>query len=65
MCAQAGAQFYLLVASTESRSARGASHQPAFKDDCLTISHTCLPGLPRGRVSPCAPGLIEGSGKLG
>ena len=36
----------LLIASAKPRSARGASHQPAFMSGCLTISHTCLPCLP-------------------
>ena len=31
------------IALAKSRSARGASHQPAFMGNCLTISHTCLP----------------------
>ena len=26
-----------------SQSVSGASHQPAFLGNCLTISHTCLP----------------------
>ena len=55
-----GAQ--LLIASAKSRSTRGASHQSAFMGGCLTISHTCFPGLPSGRVSPCTFGVIEGSG---
>ena len=39
--------FYtMLIASAKPRSARGASHQPAFMSGCLTISHTCLPCLP-------------------
>ena len=37
-----------LIASAKPRSARGASHQPAFMSGCLTISHTCLPCL-RGK----------------
>ena len=36
----------MLIASAKPRSARGASHQPAFMSGCLTISHTCLPCLP-------------------
>ena len=51
----------MLIASANSRSARGASHQLSFMDSCLTISHTCLPCLPSGRVSSCVPGVIEGS----
>ena len=39
-----------LIASAKSRSARGASHQPAFMSGCLTISHTCLP-CPPGKGS--------------
>ena len=40
------------IASAKSQSVRGASHQPAFMDSCLTISHTCLPCLPSASVSP-------------
>ena len=40
----------MLIASAKSRSARGASHQPAFMSGCLTISHTCLP-CPPGKGS--------------
>ena len=40
----------LLIASSKSRSARGASHQPAFMSSCLTISHTCLSCLVSGRT---------------
>ena len=36
----------MLIAS----AVRGASHQPAFMNSCLTISHTCLPCLPSGRT---------------
>ena len=42
----------MLIASAKFRSARGASHQPVFMGSCLAISHTCLPCLPSGRVSP-------------
>ena len=42
----------VLIASAESWSARGASHQPAFMGSCLAFSHTCLPCLPSGRISP-------------
>ena len=28
---------------------------------CLTISHTCLPYPPSGRVSTCVPSVIKGS----
>ena len=51
----------MLIASAKSRSTRGASHQPAFMGGCLTISKTCLPCPPSGRVSPCVPGVIEGN----
>ena len=54
--------FYLvkqmLIALAKSQSVRGASHQPAFMSSCLTISHTCLPCLPSGRVSPSVPGVV-------
>ena len=43
----------MLIASAKSQSMRGAFHQPVFMGSCLTISHTCLPFLPSGRVSPC------------
>ena len=33
------------IASAESRNVRGASHQPIFMGDCLTICHTYLPSL--------------------
>ena len=42
----------MLIASAKSQSARGASHQPVFMGSCLAISHTCLPCLPSGRISP-------------
>ena len=42
----------MLVALAKSRSMRGASHQPVFMSSCLTISHTCLPSLPSGRIRP-------------
>ena len=48
---------FLLIALAKPRSMRGASHHPAFMSNCLTISHTCLPCLPSGRVSPSAPGV--------
>ena len=32
---------------------RGASNQPAFMGNCLTISHTCFPCLPSRWVSTC------------
>ena len=34
--------------SLKSRSARGASHQPAFMNSYLTISHACLACLSSG-----------------
>ena len=40
----------MLIVSAKSRSARGASHQPAFMSGCLTISRTCLPCLPGKRT---------------
>ena len=46
-----------LIALAKSRSVRGASHYLAFMSSCLTISHTCLPCLPSGRVSPSVPGV--------
>ena len=42
----------MLIPSAKSRSARGGSHQSVFMGSCLAISHTCLPCLPSGRVSP-------------
>ena len=44
--------WILYIASAKSRSARGASHQPAFMNSCLTISHTCLTFLPSGGTLP-------------
>ena len=46
------------IASTESRSVRGASHQPIFMGDCLTNCHTYLPCLPREWVT-CFSGSAE------
>ena len=46
------------IASAESRSMRGASHQPILMGDCLTICHMYLPCLPGEWVSFCAPGAI-------
>ena len=40
----------MLIASAKSRIARGAFHQPAFTSGWLTVSHTCLPCLPSGRM---------------
>ena len=36
-------RFFMRIASAKSRSARGASHQPADIDSCLNINHTHLP----------------------
>ena len=47
------------IASAESRSVRGASHQPIFMGDCLTVCHTCLPCLPREWISFCVSGTVE------
>ena len=44
----------LYIALATSRSTRGASHQPAFMDSCLTINPMCLPCLPSRWVSRCA-----------
>ena len=46
----------LWIALAESRSMRGASHQPIFMGDCLTICHTYLPCLPREWISFCVLG---------
>ena len=43
----------MLIASTKVWNERGASHQPAFINRCLTISHTCLPCLPSKWICPC------------
>ena len=32
---------YMWIASAESRSVRGASHQPIFMGDCLFVTHIC------------------------
>ena len=37
----------LLIASAKFWSMMGASHQPTFMSGCLTISHMCLPCLPK------------------
>ena len=36
----------MYVVSAKSQSVSGTSHQPAFIDSCVTISHTRLPCLP-------------------
>ena len=43
------------IASAKSQSARKTSHQPAFMDNFLIISHTCLPCLPSRWVTSCGP----------
>ena len=43
-------RIFVFIASAKSRSARGASHRPAFMSSCLTISHMCLLCLPCGRT---------------
>ena len=48
----------LWIASAESRSVRGASHQPIFMGDCLTNCHTYLSCLPREWVT-CFTGSAE------
>ena len=47
------------IASAESWGMRGASHQPVFMGDCLTICHMCLSCLPSEWVSFCVPGITE------
>ena len=49
------------IASARSRKVRGTFTQPDFMDSCLSISHTCFRFLPSRQVSPCAPGVNEGS----
>ena len=54
--------FMMLIALANSRSVRGASHQPAIMGSCLTISYMCLPCLSGGGWdSPCVlwPLVIE------
>ena len=46
------------IALAESRSVRGASRQPVFMGDFLTICHMYLPYLPGEWVSFCVPGAI-------
>ena len=50
---------FMWIASAESRSVRGASHQPIFMSDCLTICHTHLLCMPREWVSFCVSGAVE------
>ena len=52
MKAERATSHVMLIGSVKSRSAKGASHQPVFMGSCLAFSHTCLPCLPSGRVSP-------------
>ena len=47
------------IASAESQSMRGASHQPIFMGDCLNICHMYLPCLPSEWISFCVAGDIE------
>ena len=47
------------IASAESRSVRGASHQPIFMGDCLTICHMHLPCLPGEWFSFSVLGAVE------
>ena len=54
-----GVSKTMWIASAESRSVRGASHQPIFMGDCLTICETYLPCLPREGVSFCVSGAAE------
>ena len=49
------------IASARSWKVRGAFTYPAFMGSCLTISHTCFPCPPSRQVSPCVPGVMEGS----
>ena len=37
--------LFMQIFLAKSQSQRGSSHQPAFMDSYLTISHTCLPCL--------------------
>ena len=39
--------FVTQIALAKSQSMRRASHLPAYLGSCLTISHMCLPCLPR------------------
>ena len=36
----------MCIALAKSQSARGASHQPAFMNSCLTIGQMFFPGIP-------------------
>ena len=49
----------MLIASAESWSVRGASHQPIFMGDWLTICHTYLPCWPREWISFCVSGTVQ------
>ena len=46
------------IASTESQCISGASYQPIFMGECLTICHMYLPCQPGEWVSFCVPGAI-------
>ena len=50
------------IISAKSRSARGASHQPAFMGSSLTIGQICLPCPPSGQIR-LNPGAWWGKGK--
>ena len=53
--------FFSHIVSARSQSVRGAFHQPAFMDSCLTINDTYLPCLPRQfRKIPC---VTQGGGR--
>ena len=52
-------QKFMWIVSAESRSVWGASHQPIFMGDCLTICHTYFPCLPREWLSLCVSGSAE------
>ena len=47
------------IASGESRSVRGPSHQPIFMGDCVAICQTYLPSLPGAWISFCVSGTAE------
>ena len=47
------------IAPAESRSLRGAFHQPIFMSECLTICHMYLPCLPGEWVSFSMLGAVE------
>ena len=49
------------IASAKSRSVRRDHHQPNCMGSYVTINHLCLLCLLSIWVSPCVPGVIEGS----